>query len=90
MYLVKKPNWIIPKLLSISQQPGHFRCSQENELVWQKICKNEGEQKPSIVNMKNEGEIKTKTNFFWIEAKKNEYIRTWTIEGTKKNEFIGS
>jgi len=27
---------------------------------------------------------------FFIEAKKNEYIRTSTIEGTKKNEFIRS
>ncbi len=31
---------------------------------------------------------KTKMIFLWIEAKKNEYIRTSTIEGTKKNEFF--
>jgi hypothetical protein len=33
---------------------------------------------------------KDKDDNFWIEAKKNEYIRTSTIEGTKKNEFICS
>jgi hypothetical protein len=27
---------------------------------------------------------------FFIEAKKSKYIRTLTIEGTKKNEFISS
>ena len=26
----------------------------------------------------------------WIDAKKNDYIRTSTIEGTKKNEFFRS
>jgi hypothetical protein len=26
--------------------------------------------------------------FYWIEAKKKEYIRTSTIEGTKKNELF--
>ncbi len=41
-----------------------------------KICKNEVEQKRLLVNMKNEDEIKMKTNFLGIEAKKNEYIRT--------------
>jgi hypothetical protein len=29
-----------------------------------------------------------KDDFFIIKAKKNEYIRTSTIEGTKKNKFI--
>jgi hypothetical protein len=38
--------------------------------------------------MKNEDE--DEDDFFWIEAKKNDYIRTSTIEGTKKNEFIRS
>jgi hypothetical protein len=33
---------------------------------------------------------KNEDDFFFIEAKKNEYIRTSTIEGTKKNEFIRS
>ncbi len=33
---------------------------------------------------------KDEDDYFWIEAKKNEYIRTSTIEGTKKNNFICS
>ncbi len=41
---------------------------------------------PWLHNMKNEDE----DDFFWIEAKKNEYIRTSTIERKKKNEFIRS
>jgi hypothetical protein len=41
---------------------------------------------PWLHNMKNEDE----DDFIWIEAKKNDYIRTSTIEGTKKNEFIRS
>jgi hypothetical protein len=41
---------------------------------------------PRLYNMKNEDE----DDFFGIEAKKNKYIRTSTIEGTKKNEFIRS
>jgi hypothetical protein len=41
---------------------------------------------PRLHNMKNEDE----DNFFWIKAKKNEYIRTSAIEETKKNEFIRS
>ena len=41
---------------------------------------------PWLHNMKNEDE----DEFFGVEAKKNEYIRTSTIEGTKKNEFIRS
>jgi hypothetical protein len=36
------------------------------------------------VNVKNKDE-KNEDDFFGIEAKKNEYIRTLTIEGTKKN-----
>jgi hypothetical protein len=39
--------------------------------------------------MKKEDET-NEDNFWGIEAKKNEYIRTSTIEGTKKNEFIRS
>jgi len=34
--------------------------------------------------MKNEDE----DEFFWVEAKKNEYIRTSTNEGTKKPEYL--
>ncbi len=34
--------------------------------------------------------MKKKEDDFFIEAKKNEYIRTSFIEGTKKNEFIRS
>jgi hypothetical protein len=34
--------------------------------------------------MKNEDE----DNFFWTKANKNEYIRTSTNEGTKKNELL--
>ena len=40
---------------------------------------------PQLHNMKNGDE----DDFFWIEAKKNEYIRTSTIEGRRKtNLFI--
>ena len=39
---------------------------------------------PTHQCMKNEDE----DDFFWIEAKKNEYIRTSTNEGTKKNELL--
>jgi hypothetical protein len=39
---------------------------------------------PRLHNMKNKDE----DNFFWIEAKKNEYIRTSTYEGTKKNQLF--
>jgi hypothetical protein len=35
----------------------------ENELVWQKICKNEVERKSKIVNMKNKDE-KNEDKFF--------------------------
>ncbi len=39
---------------------------------------------PRLHNMKNEDE----DDFFGIEAKKNEYIRTVTNRGTKKNELF--
>ncbi len=39
---------------------------------------------PWLHIMKNEDE----DEFFWVEAKKNEYIRTSTNEGTKKNELF--
>jgi hypothetical protein len=39
---------------------------------------------PRPPNMKNEEE----DDYFWIEGKKNEYIRTSANEGTKKNELF--
>jgi hypothetical protein len=39
---------------------------------------------PRLHNMKNEDE----DDFFWIEAKKNEYICTSTNEGKNKNELF--
>ena len=42
---------------------------------------------PRLHNMKNEDE----DDFFWIEAKKNEYIRTSTVkEQRKRIKFICS
>jgi hypothetical protein len=39
---------------------------------------------PRLHNMKNKDE----EDFFWIEAKKNEYICTSTNEGKKKNKLF--
>jgi hypothetical protein len=40
----------------------------------------------ALANMKNEDEKNEDEFFFWIEAKKNEYGRTLTIEATKKEK----
>ncbi len=46
-----------------------FQDQKENQLVWQKICKNEVERKSKIVNMKNEDE-KNKDDIFGSKRRK--------------------
>jgi hypothetical protein len=46
---------------------------------------------PTVLDSKHEERRrKNKDNFFWDRSEKNKYIRTSTIEGTKKNQFISS
>jgi hypothetical protein len=46
---------------------------------------------PTVLDSKHEERRrKNEDNFFWDRSEKNKYVRTSTIEGRKKNQFIRS
>jgi hypothetical protein len=58
-------------------------------VVWtRKVQHRQGRSGTKV--LESEHEERRRRRFFLIEAKKNKYVRTSTIEGTKKNEFICS